>query len=332
MQTDQPYETYGALDFVQDSSFIRWVKGEQADAAFWEPWVRDHPEKAREIEEARRIVSSLQFREPPLATSRIEGLWQRIEGEVEAEENRSPTTAPLTASRWLRYAAAAAVALLVAAGFWLGNRSLSWQTAPGEQLSLSLPDGSSVRLNAATNLQYRKPWWSSRRQVRLRGEAFFEVRAGGPFTVSTDRAEVRVLGTQFNLSDRGGAFRVDCFEGRVGVTAAASADTAVLTAGRSARIDTLSNRLESFAFDPSRQATWRENIIYYQNQALGAVFDKLEWQYGVTVEHNDSIGNLRASGFYPLDNLDSALYYICWPQRLNYQQRGEAVIIRSEGK
>jgi transmembrane sensor len=77
----------------------------------------------------------------------------------------------------------------------------SAKTANGEQRTLTLPDGSVVRMNVETDL--RIDYGSDRRHIQLlSGEAIFKVApdAGRPFIVSTPSATVRALGTQFNVS------------------------------------------------------------------------------------------------------------------------------------
>lgn len=69
--------------------------------------------------------------------------------------------------------------------------------AEGEVVAVSLPDGSQATLAAGSNLRYKR--WSSDRAVQLEGQAHFRVEPGQPFSVRTFNAEVRVLGTAFDV-------------------------------------------------------------------------------------------------------------------------------------
>jgi len=64
-----------------------------------------------------------------------------------------------------------------------------------------LPDGTTVWLNAGSKLHYENDFNGTTREVRLEGEAFFDVvkQADRPFIVHTSGIDIRVLGTAFNV-------------------------------------------------------------------------------------------------------------------------------------
>lgn len=76
------------------------------------------------------------------------------------------------------------------------------QIPRGGEYCLTLCDGTRVWLNAKTNLTYPVVFTGKERRVKLCGEAYFEVahREKQPFIVETDKMEVKVLGTSFNVS------------------------------------------------------------------------------------------------------------------------------------
>ena len=76
---------------------------------------------------------------------------------------------------------------------------------------ITLPDGTTVKLNANTRIEYPQHFSAGTREVRLSGEAFFEVTKDTlhPFRIETINAAVEVLGTSFNVSAYPGAERVE---------------------------------------------------------------------------------------------------------------------------
>jgi len=72
----------------------------------------------------------------------------------------------------------------------------------GQKLTLKLPDGSMVKLNADSRISYLSNFGDESREIELTGEAFFEVERDEtkPFKVLSGDLEVEVLGTSFNVN------------------------------------------------------------------------------------------------------------------------------------
>lgn len=125
---------------------------------------------------------------------------------MEHHERRRPI-------QWLRYAAAAAAVLVLAAGFYwflrpnttgsaMAQSSVQLYKAEiGEMKTVQLPDGSVVTINANSSLRLTDDFNKTDRQIELRGEAFFKVahNAAKPFIIRTPKMNIRVLGTTFNV-------------------------------------------------------------------------------------------------------------------------------------
>lgn len=111
--------------------------------------------------------------------------------------------------RQMRYAAAVALLIVASAVFyWLGSRTNDLSViaynhieAPlGSRTQVTLPDGSTVWLNAGSTLTYPSNFNLANRDITLTGEAFFDVKKQEtPFVVYAMDLAFRVLGTEFNL-------------------------------------------------------------------------------------------------------------------------------------
>jgi len=85
----------------------------------------------------------------------------------------------------------------------------------GQHLTLSLPDHSTIELNAQSTVTYHPYWFKFRRTITLDGEAFFMVMHGNQFKVISSRGQTSVLGTSFNIYSREDSYSVTCFTGKV---------------------------------------------------------------------------------------------------------------------
>ena len=91
------------------------------------------------------------------------------------------------------------IAKLIAGNKTVNENTLT--TPRGAQYDLTLPDGTHVWLNAASSLRFPTAFGGKERKVELTGEAYFAVArdVAHPFVVDFHEAEVRVLGTEFNV-------------------------------------------------------------------------------------------------------------------------------------
>jgi transmembrane sensor len=105
---------------------------------------------------------------------------------------------------------AAAVAILISIAFWFyampnifskEEVSMHRFEAPlGSRAKVMLPDETEIWLNAGSMIEYSNDFNKGSRQVKLIGEAFFDVsKRDVPFVVNTSEINIRVLGTTFNI-------------------------------------------------------------------------------------------------------------------------------------
>lgn len=169
---------------------------------------REDPEAREEL---RRIWTALD-RAEETRTYDVDGAWAELTGRLDQapDTGRTPGASRFAGLRApLAAAAVAALAVLTGLGWWTFTPA-SRSAGPGEQVTVTLPDGSTVRLNADSRIRYDRGFWelpgieAGSRRVRLEGEAYFTVREGDrPFRVETENAVVEVLGTEFAVRSRG---------------------------------------------------------------------------------------------------------------------------------
>ena len=180
-------------------------------------------DKLGTLDPKKRIDIRKLLEQPPANVVR---LFDARAGETAIE--RPPAVIGRTLRRKITaFAASAAAATLAAVGLlgWQLTRAPNYVTNVGEQRSWRLDDGSVVYLNTNSHLEVN--YSKAVRQVRLvEGEALFVVEhdAARPFIVSTGTANIRAVGTQFNVYRRSHGTDVAVVEGVVQVTTAADLD------------------------------------------------------------------------------------------------------------
>lgn len=182
--------------------------------------------------------------------------------------------------------AAAIAAVLVPIGIFLSLPASTpaaqhqFATAVGEQRQTTMPDGTIVNMNVATDLFYDVT--DRKRAVRLdKGEAAFFVHKdkSRPFVVTAGNYEVTAVGTAFNVRNRGGKVEVSVIEGVVSLRAIAGPhageEFARLIAGKGVelgpveQLDSKPVRIEPIA--PQSAAEWRVRTLTYEDTPLSQV-------------------------------------------------------------
>jgi transmembrane sensor len=310
------YETYNAVEFAQDQAFIRWVQQKNgADNSSWERWLVEHPDKKAVVEEARRMVISMQFQEKNLSPADKTEMWQAIDSAIETADKKEGGIFQLIPRRW-SYAAAVLVLIVGGALWWSLLPGTNIQTGKAEFAAHTLPGNSQIDLNASTKVSYNEKKWSDERKVSLRGEALFDVTEGARFVVKTPIAEVEVLGTRFNVLTRGDLLKVDCFSGRVRVTALGQ--QAILTQGESAVFR--NGRLSSDTFDLEEKKTWQDGFFEFEDATFDEVFAEMQRQFDIKIRAGAKIRSLPYHGFFDTSNLEAALEAVCFTQGLDFEE------------
>lgn len=166
--------------------------------------------------------------------------WHALKARIEVPPGVEAQAPDPLHRRWFKPAigyALAAAAVVVAAVLLRHQPAspLQYQTGTGQQSSISLADGSEVRLNHSTTLVVDRSSTPGGRRTKLTGEAYFKVtRNESPFVVETKLGAVQVLGTEFNVRMRGDEMQVIVVHGKVRVSAvqAGRESTIVLQGGQ----------------------------------------------------------------------------------------------------
>nr|WP_298928831.1 FecR family protein [uncultured Allomuricauda sp.] len=227
--------------------------------------------------------------------------------------------------KFLRVAAVIAV-LLAGSYFYVSTLDESVTAQLAERSEVILPDNSEIILNAGSRVSFSEKNWNEKRNVSLKGEAFFKVAKGKRFTVSTDQGTVAVLGTQFNVENREGFFEVTCYEGLVSVTY--NNTETKLPAGTSFLV--INGKIMDTTKPNTAQPSWVNNESSFNSIPLEYVFSELERQYNIEVNSQNVDKSLLFTGTFSNTDLNMALKSISTPSHIDYKLEGDKVLFYAE--
>ncbi len=169
----------------------------------------------------------------------------------------------------------------------------------GSKSMVTLADGTVAFLNSGSELQYPSVFVDGKREVSLRGEAFFKVKSdtANPFTVKTNDYDVRVTGTQFNVC----AYEDDPFskvslqKGRVGVLFPGKNVPVGIVPGQQLYLNRGEKKYKVIESDVEVESSWKDGEFRYKGILFPELIKRLERWYDVTLT-------------YSLPQLDEMLY------------------------
>ncbi|MEW7289425.1 FecR family protein [Aquimarina sp. 2304DJ70-9] len=267
-----------------------------------------------EYDEYKKIVEGLAFFNAPSFD-----LQQSLETTITKLD--APKKGKVIKLKPILYAISAAASIVLIIGLFFNK--VSYIADPGQQLAITLPDGSSVELNAASTLSHPRFFWSNTRQVKLDGEAFFKVTSGTNFTVTTQLGKIEVLGTQFNVKGRPNEFTVGCYEGKVRVS---SVENQKKTLEKGDAVSLQGSTLISRKIT-EKTPLWMSGESIFDSIPLEKVLDEMERQYNITFKRSTIDQNQLFTGGFNYKDLKIALESVLVPMGIEYVVNGNMVLL-----
>lgn len=240
-------------------------------------------------------------------------------------------------ARFLRVAAMIVVAFGLGY-FWQSEKTegpIAMQTISvpaGQCVNVTLPDGSNIWLNAQTTIQYPVSFNKENRQVKLDGEAYFDVAKDSkrPFIVNTKECSVEVLGTKFNIDAYSSRdkFETVLMEGSVKVSMLDDPTQAVSLKPNN-KVYRSNGKLLTQKVSNYERYRWKEGLICFVDEPFKVVMEDFEKFYGLTiVVNNQKVTQYLYTGkFKQTDGVDYALSLLQKNIHFTYQRDRENHIV-----
>ena len=322
------YLQYNVNELAGDEQFISWARG-NADTQSNKDWaylLQEHPGISDTIQKAKKLVLSIQFEQSDDVLIAQRRVWKKIQDNTSDNAIKNTVFSMWKLKMALGAVAAAVLLVFVAYSEFTSDYDNDIRTSLAEVQQISLPDGSQVKINAGSRLQYNAENWNETREVYLRGEAFFDVRRGSKFSVKTNDGTVAVLGTSFNIYTRDHIMEVICRTGKVSVST--NDEEVILSPNEAVKVS--SRRLGSKTDDNINDSRdlWVKGMYNYNNAKIGMVFDDIERQFDVELKYPQNIKEMIFTGSYNGNDLEKVLYQVCWPLKLDYTIKDGSVVIK----
>ena len=279
-----------------------------------------------------------------IANSRS-AMWTFLKTNIQEEDVSKIANTRGIWRRWIPYLAASV--LLIALAALVGmvrfgaeqtiaeEITLKTYVPYGEKKLLTLADGTRVYLNAGSTLSYPRSFSGDSRNVKLIGEAYFEVTASkeNPFIIHTAyNTQVKVVGTAFNVRSEPSSTNVEVAvaEGVVHFMNGTNGNNFLqLTAGQFAIYDSATASFtEGYASIPFI-GHWKDSKLVFDQEPLQEVFGKIEKWYGYKIELSQKVKlHQRYSARYTSPKLEDLLKSMSFVLGFNYRISNEERTIK----
>ena len=218
------------------------------------------------------------------------------------------------------------------------QQQMTVATQLGERAKVTLPDGSSVWLNACSKITYSKSLLSNKRNVTLDGEGYFEVtsKKSSPFIVSNKSSKIKVLGTNFNVkcNEDEDFISASLFEGSILFSEQQIALEVILKPGEEVLYNRTNNNYSVRLIESAGDIVgWMDGKIIFTNATLEEIAKKLERHYNVRISFSDeTIKKERFNAdFEATDNIYQIISILEATKKFTYkvQKSNREIIISS---
>ena len=250
--------------------------------------------------------------------------------------------------KWYRTWSVAAVAivllgLITVTAYWQGSRQIQSNfsdivvEAPlGSKTKLTLPDGSTVWLNAGSKMVYSQGFGVSDRRLAFQGEGYFEVEKNDemPFLVQTHDVNVTVVGTKFNFRNypEDEEAVVELLEGKVALENQLKEESVrYLSPNEKMVLHKATGEMDITSAKVKEATLWTENILLFDEDLLPDIVWELERSYHVQIEiENEDLKQTRFYGqFNQLEqNIYDVLDMLSETGKLKYHEEGKVIYLK----
>ena len=207
----------------------------------------------------------------------------------------------------------------------------------GREFDLVLSDGTKVKLNSGSSIKYPVRFLKGQdRKVFLKGEAYFDVSSdkAHPFIVNVDEMNIRVLGTQFNLSyyPEDEDISTVLVEGAVVLyKEGANMDsntTAQLVPGQRAAWNKTNNTMTVKEVDTNIYTAWKDGYLLFKASPFYSIRAKLERHFNISIEdRNGRLENQIYTATFRNETIDEIMDAFKEDTPFEYVHEGSKIII-----
>jgi transmembrane sensor len=205
-------------------------------------------------------------------------------------------------------------------------------TPAGGQYQIELPDGSVVWLNAGSSLHFPTAFVGKERQVEITGEAYFDVKRNTamPFKVKVRDAEIKVLGTEFNIMayEDEAVLKTTLITGKVNF--AHGGEASILKPGQQSQLTTAGKVKTVSGVNLDEVTAWKNGLFDFEGADIVTVAKQLSRWYDVKMVFERKIDDLFFAKIPRNTNLKDVLKALELTGKVKFLVDGRRIIVKGQ--
>jgi|LFRM01.1.fsa_nt_gb hypothetical protein len=196
-------------------------------------------------------------------------------------------------------------------------------TPYGKRSVITFSDGTKTWVNAGSKITYPTEFDKEKREIYVDGEVYIEVSEDKkrPFMIKTNQMNIEVLGTKFNVSayEADKANSVVLLSGSVSISSNTSDNSIILKPDQMYSDIEGSHTVENV--DAGVYILWTQGLYQFESESLAKIVTRIERYYGIQIECDTSIAELKCSGKLDLkDDMDKLLEELSGALPITYRK------------
>lgn len=309
-------------------------------------WLESSAENQKLFDDLKQGWEGLTLQTSSEEKSRV---LNKVKGRIKVEQADERPVRRLFGANWYRVAASVLIAVSVGSLAWNQiSEPFSWMNTigyevrecdAGKQTDFLLADGSHIYMNGDSRMKFKSDLEGTERNVYMEGEAFFDVARdeSKPFVIDLDGAEVKVLGTSFNVKaypedDR---METSVITGKVAFTHSHKGEEEGfhLVPGQKGVINHNEESMDRFQVDNQLDIAWMKRGLLFVNTPLSELTKTLYRTYGVKFKLTDgSLKDLKITASFENEKLEEIMKILEMTNEFSYKIEKDRVVIGNKNE
>lgn len=202
----------------------------------------------------------------------------------------------------------------------------------GKRSTITFSDGTKIWVNSDSKVIYPVTFLKEKREIFVEGEAYIEVSKDEkrPFFVKTRQMDIKVLGTQFNITayENEKDMQVVLVRGKVEIKSGTK-HKEILSPNEMFSYDTEKKQGIISYVDINDHIAWKDGYYQFRQQSLKVILKKLSRYYGVQLYCKEEASTVSCSGKLDLkDNLEEVLISLKKAMPIEIEKKYENIEIK----